>query len=77
MGNRVITDEERKNQKIRKEKLGGYFLDMSKLTFGAVILGGIATLFHHNSWIEVISILIGCAMTAIFGMIGNKFLKLK
>lgn len=77
MDNRVITEEEKENQKIRKEKLGGYFLDMSKLTFGAVVLGGIATIFHHNSWIEVISILIGCAMTATFGMIGNNFLKLK
>jgi len=77
MDNRVITEEERGNQKIRKEKLGGYFLDMSKLTFGAVVLGGIATIFHNSSWVEAISILIGCAMTAIFGMIGNNFLKLK
>jgi hypothetical protein len=77
MEKKIITEEEKENQKLRKEKIGCYFLDLSKLTFGAVVLGGIVTVFTHHSRIEVFSILMGCIMTTIFGIIGNKFLKLK
>ena len=77
MEKKIITEEEKENQKIRKEKIGCYFLDLSKLTFGAVVLGGIATVFTHHSQIEIISIFIGCATTATFGIIGNRFLKFK
>lgn len=30
--------EEKERQKARREKIGGYFLDMSKLTFGTMFL---------------------------------------
>ena len=41
MEKKIIKKKKKENQKIRKEKIGCYFLDLSKLTFGAVVLGGI------------------------------------
>ncbi len=39
-------NETKEKDKIRRDKLSGYFLDMSKLTFGATILSGVIPAFR-------------------------------
>lgn len=53
MGNWSEQQEARKEvknkDKVRREKLAGYFFDLSKLVFAALVLGGITPLFTNVS----------------------------
>lgn len=74
----MTTEEEiEKKEKIktRREKLGGYFLDMSKLTFGASVLGGTFPILGAGTTLAWIKVVLGIIATAIFAWIGNKILK--
>lgn len=53
-----ISDTKEK-EKLRKEKLSGYFLDMSKLTFGATVLSGILPAFKSATVVDVIYTITG------------------
>lgn len=71
-----VKTEAKERNKVRKEKLTGYFFDLSKLTFAAIVLGGISPLFSENvqsiSWVSVV---VGCYATYIFALFANKILK--
>lgn len=62
MGNWSEQQEEKKaikeNDKTRREKLAGYFFDISKLIFAALVLGSITPLFTNISneinWVTII-----------------------
>ena len=43
---RDVRGESRERAKCQRETLGKYFYDLSKLTFTALVLGGIAMLFQ-------------------------------
>ena len=63
-------------EKVRNEKLAGYFLNLSQLTFVALVLGGVTPLYldveHSVSWLLIAA---GALMTFIFAGIGNSILK--
>lgn len=58
--------EEKERQKTRREKIGGYFLDMSKLTFGTTVLTGVTSSFSEYSLNKGIVAMIGVAATVVF-----------
>lgn len=69
-----ISDTKEK-EKLRKEKLSGYFLDMSKLTFGATVLSGILPAFKSATVADAIYTITGLIGTVWLYMIGRNILK--
>ena len=74
---RDVRGESRERAKCQRETLGKYFYDLSKLTFTALVLGGIAMLFQSEK-IEIS--MIGMFMVRILFSVGlafcgNKILK--
>lgn len=71
-----VKKEKREKDKVRNEKLAGYFLNLSQLTFVALVLGGITPLYldveHTVSWLLLS---LGILMTFIFAGIGTSILK--
>ncbi len=65
----------REKDKQRRDKLSGYFLDLSKLTFGATILSGVIPAFTESSMINIIYATSGLAGTLVFYMVGRNILK--
>ena len=66
--------EGREKDKVRREKLAGYFFDLSKLCFAGI--GIILPLFSNIDDIKmwIISIL-GIALTTLSALLANKILK--
>jgi len=63
---------------IRREKLAGYFFDLSKLIFALLILGGITPLYANTVYeINWATIALGAFSTYIFANFANRILKLK
>jgi len=62
--------------KVRREKLAGYFFDISKLVFAALVLGGLSPLMTNNSestnWQMII---LGLFTTYILAYSANRILK--
>lgn len=62
--------------KAKREKLAGYYYDLSKLTFGALVIGGLAPyLLGTTDCINWVAIIIGGGTSALFAMVGNNILK--
>lgn len=68
-------NEAKERIKTRREKIAGYYLDMSKLTFTATVLAGAVRLFQDETSGSVALVVIGVAVTVVFYLIGNKILK--
>ncbi len=80
MGNWSEQQEAKKvikeKDKTRREKLAGYFFDLSKLIFAALVLGGITPLFTNVSdGINWVTIVLGGFSTYIFANFANRILK--
>lgn len=80
MGNFSKMQEEKKERKekdnTRREKLAGYFFDLSKLVFAALVLGGITPLFTNvSNEINWTTIVLGIFSTYIFANFANRILK--
>lgn len=71
----VTQKEEKERAKTRREKIGCYFLDMSKLTFAGWVVGGISPFVNSQNEVSIFTILYGATMTAIFAVIGSRILK--
>ena len=71
-----VKKEKKEKSKIRREKIAGYFLNLSQLTFVALVLGGITPLYINNehavSWLLLSA---GALMTMVFGIVGYRILK--
>ena len=68
--------EAKEKVKVRKEKLASYFLNLSQLTFVALVLGGITPLYTHiDTEINWYVLVAGVLLTVILATIGNKILK--
>lgn len=69
-------NEGKERDKTRRENLGKYFFDLSKLMFAAIVLGEILILQKDmsdtTSWLMIG---LGGALTYILAWIGNKILK--
>lgn len=57
-------------KKLKKETMAKYFYDLSKLTFTAMVLGGIISFIK---W--VIIAIMGCVLAIVLASIGNSILK--
>ncbi len=66
----------RKRNETRREKLAGYFFDLSKLTFAGLVIGIILPLFTNaddpNNWYVII---IGIILTVLTALLANKIMK--
>ncbi|MDD5862615.1 MAG: hypothetical protein PUD15_08715 [Prevotella sp.] len=71
----VTEREQREKNNMRRDKISGYFLDMSKLTFGATVLGGILPVFRNASVIDTIYVAVGLLGSVVFYNIAKKILK--
>ena len=71
-----VKKETKEKNKIRRVKIAGYFLNLSQLTFVALVLGGITPLYineeHVVSWMLLGA---GAMMTMLFGIAGYRILK--
>ena len=73
----LVSFESRERAKCQRETLGKYFYDLSKLTFTALVLGGIAMLFQSEK-IEISMIgmfMVGILFSVGLAFCGNKILK--
>ena len=69
-------NETREKTKVRKEKLAGYFYNISQLTFTGTGLGGVLPLLKGDVDLGNVSVLIfGIVMTTVFAMAANRVLK--
>lgn len=68
--------DEKDKMKTRKEKLAGYFYDLSKLIFAGLVLGGIVPVFTDGTYSPKLWILIaGCLATYLTDFLANRILK--
>ena len=69
-------NETKDKLKVRKEKLAGYFYNISQLTFTGTGLGGFLPLLKGEATSGDVNVLIfGMAMTAITAYVANRILK--
>ena len=70
-----IRDEKDKT-KVRKEKLAGYFYNLSQLIFTGTGVGGVLPFLHGTASSGDISVLVfGAVATAVFAYAANRVLK--
>lgn len=74
--NRKAREEARIKNDTRREKLAGYFFDLSKLVFAGVVIGGLTPMFSNSaSEIGWMTISTGVITTYIFASLANRILK--
>lgn len=68
--------ETKEKDRTRREKLAGYFFDLSKLIFAALVLGGITPLFTNvTNGINWSTLVLGIISTYMFANFANRILK--
>ena len=71
-----IKKQTKEKEKVRLEKLAGYFFDISKLTFAGLVIGIILPLFNNvedpKIWGAAI---IGLVLTILAALLANNLLK--
>ena len=68
--------DEKEKTKIRKEKLAGYFYNLSQLIFTGTGVGGVLPFLHGTASSGDISVLVfGAVATAVFAYAANRVLK--
>lgn len=70
--------EVKEKDKVRRENIAKYFLDLSKLTFTALVLGGVTCMFttkELNLPLVLSVISGGIATTILLAKIGNQIFK--
>lgn len=68
--------EGKEKDKLRREKLAGYFFDLSKLIFAALVLGGLSPIFGiEYNIIDIVKLILGIISTVTFAIFANKILK--
>ena len=67
----------KEREKVRKEKLAGYFFNLSQFTFTALVLGGVLLFFQEFTPTSNISVMIlaGFISTFFLARAGNNILK--
>lgn len=57
--------ETAQKDKTRKEKLAGYFFDLSKLSFAGLVIGGLVSIKSDNAdhAIDIYRVIVGCLLT--------------
>lgn len=62
-------------KKLKKETMAKYFYDLSKLTFTAMVLGGMISFLQGTEIKWIIAIIAGCVLAITLAGIGNSLLK--
>lgn len=74
--NRKSKEEIKKKNEIRKEKMAGFFYDLSKLSFAGLVIGGFSPLIinldNSMNWVTAIS---GVISTCGLAFLANRILK--
>ena len=71
-----LKKENKEKDKVRKEKLASYFLNLSQLTFVALVLGGITPLYADDeAKLDLFIIVTGAILTLMFASVGSRILK--
>ena len=68
-------NETKEKDRQRRDKLSGYFLDMSKLTFGATVLSGVLPTLKNATATDTAYTITGIIGTVWLYMIGRNILK--
>jgi len=68
--------EVKEQNKVRREKLAGYFFNLSQLTFAAIVLGGVTPIYASTdtmqaNWAVIAS---GLALTCVLAYIAHRIL---
>lgn len=75
-GEQEAKKEIKEKDKIRKEKLAGYFFNLSQLTFVAPVLGGVTPIYtNSNNEVNWYVISGGAISTYMFAFFANRILK--
>lgn len=68
--------ENKEKDKVRKEKLAGYFFDLSKLSFAGLVIGVVIPLYSNmadeNNWYSICT---GITLSIVSALLANKILK--
>ena len=81
LNNAIISNwsekQEAEKDKTRREKLAGYFFDLSKLSFAGLVIGGIVSIKPDSAdyLIEIYRAIIGCIFTISLARTANTILK--
>ncbi|MDO5420921.1 MAG: hypothetical protein Q4F50_12780 [Bacteroides sp.] len=70
--------ESKEKDKVRKEKLAGYFFNLSQLSFVSLVIGLIITMTKeelYENYFLMILVFFGILLTLLFARIGNNLLK--
>lgn len=63
----VTQKEEKERAKTRREKIGCYFLDLSKLAFAGFVVGGLSPAVVNQNTGSIIAIVLGAVLTTLSG----------
>ena len=73
---RKVSEKAEKRNDVRKEKLAGYFFDLSKLVFGGLVVGGVSPMFiGDESHIDITMFVMGLISTFALAYTSNRILK--
>lgn len=69
-------EEGREKDKVRREKLAGFFFDSAKIIFAGMVVGGLTPLYSdEEKSLNSYMIGVGIIATILLAWIGNKILK--
>lgn len=71
-------NELKERNKVRREKLAGFFLNLAQISFTVLAIGLPVTLFKeelYDNYMLIISSVVGFILTIVFAKIGNNILK--
>lgn len=73
-----IKKETKEKDRVRREKLAGYFFDLSKATYTVLVIGLLVTLFLNDLYTNILMaslVIIGIIVAFELAKIGNNILK--
>lgn len=74
--NRKAKEEIKKKNDIRKEKIAGYFFDLSKLSFAGMVIGSMTPMFTNiDNGVNWYSTILGVITSYVFAFFANRILR--
>ncbi|MBU3807354.1 MAG: hypothetical protein H9802_02850 [Candidatus Phocaeicola faecipullorum] len=74
--NRKAKEEIKKKNDIRKEKIAGYFFDLSKLSFAGMVIGSMTPMFTDiDNGVNWYSTILGVITSYVFAFFANRILR--
>lgn len=71
-----LKKQTREKERIRREKLAGYFFDISKLSFAGLVIGIVIPLFSNVGDLKIWSaVILGIVLTILAASLANKILR--